>query len=829
MITNTEKRKNVMFCLIGVLISTLILLISFSVSKIYPFGDNTLIYNDLQLQYYDLCGYLRNVIGGKDDIFYSFNMGMGMGTIATIAYYLASPFNILFVFTNETNLISIITIVIVLKILACVPTSYIYLVKRYKISSKCATLLSVAYSMMEFNVQNNSNLMWLDALIILPIVALGIYQLINKNRTILYFLSLFYAVLFTYYTGYIICIFAVGFFILEEIIYAIDNGHVKNNLLADVLSFAIVSILACFATSLILIPNIIQTIGHESTDLPNMLRMFKFLEGYKDLFLNNEKVVSTGTAPAIFVGSLPLVLLGGIVLPRRIKLSKRILCIAVLLIGMLTFYIAPVNYAFSMFKSTNSYYFRHSFVYSFLLISLAGYYISNAEYRKWDYIKSGLFISAFALVTKIVAADTGLLWSAIIPITIGVLLDINKTNVKEGVSVVILILLFAVIGVEHITDWTMELKDHTFSRTYAVSYDEDISRKIQAIKSMDEGLYRIDKMGTRFNDYEQSSCNIESANFGYSSLSNYLSTRRDNIGDFMVKMGYTIEPKIELYDCIQPIDNIMGVKYIISKNMPEGYELLDMDSNGIGTYKNPYILPVAVEYNNDFVLEEGNPFDNHRKLIDSIGLQSKDIYINANIESISTENATLNYRFVANVNGPMYCYIMNGADGTTISVEGNPIRTNSWYSNQIVYIGDYNKGDAANISITGGDITDYEIFGCSIDVSAMKNAFAALRDNKCSIIDMSKGRLEIDYEAASDASIMVTIPYESGWKVKVNGRETVCNKVGNTFIGIDIEEGNNNIILEYHPRGFAIGIIISAVSIIAYCIYESFERRKRVA
>ena len=47
---------------------------------------------------------------------------------------------------------------------------------------------------MGYNILQCSNIMWLDGVLILPLVALGIYEYTYKRKTGLYYIALFYAV-----------------------------------------------------------------------------------------------------------------------------------------------------------------------------------------------------------------------------------------------------------------------------------------------------------------------------------------------------------------------------------------------------------------------------------------------------------------------------------------------------------------------------------------------------------------------------------------------------------------------------------------------------------
>lgn len=84
----------------AVLFTAFIITVALIRSHIYPFGENLLVYNDMQYQYTDFFLWFSNVLHGKDSLIYSFHSGLGGSTLALFAYYLASPLNLLVCFVT---------------------------------------------------------------------------------------------------------------------------------------------------------------------------------------------------------------------------------------------------------------------------------------------------------------------------------------------------------------------------------------------------------------------------------------------------------------------------------------------------------------------------------------------------------------------------------------------------------------------------------------------------------------------------------------------------------------------------------------------------------
>jgi uncharacterized membrane protein YfhO len=62
--------------------------------------------------------------------------------------------------------------------------------------------------------------------------------------------------------------------------------------------------------------------------------------------------------------------------------------------------------------------------------------------------------------------------------------------------------------------------------------------------------------------------------------------------------------------------------------------------------------------------------------------------------------------------------------------------------------------------------------------------------------------------------VFFAIPYDKGWKVKVNGKPVEPVNINIAFMGIPLEKGFHNIELKFIPPFFYTGIIISIISLV---------------
>lgn len=86
-----------------------------------------------------------------------------------------------------------------------------------------------------------------------------------------------------------------------------------------------------------------------------------------------------------------------------------------------------------------------------------------------------------------------------------------------------------------------------------------------------------------------------------------------------------------------------------------------------------------------------------------------------------------------------------------------------------------------------------------------------------------KNGFESNIELSDEALILYTIPYDSGWKAKVNKKTVKIEEIDNGLIGIKLNKGINNIKFEYKTPGLKAGIILSIISL----TYEIIKNIKK--
>ena len=194
---------------LSLLIPTIIMLALFVINRIYPFGDRSFLFSDMYHQYMPFFSELLHKVRGGESLSFSFNVGIGSNFLALFVYYLASPFHIFSLLVPESHLMEFMSYLIVLKIGLAGLTSYLYLKKHFQAEDAKdvgdapeslwtkkrgndigALFFSCFYALSGFMAAYNYNIMWVDCVVLLPLIVLGLERLVKEGRGGLYCVTL---------------------------------------------------------------------------------------------------------------------------------------------------------------------------------------------------------------------------------------------------------------------------------------------------------------------------------------------------------------------------------------------------------------------------------------------------------------------------------------------------------------------------------------------------------------------------------------------------------------------------------------------------------------
>jgi uncharacterized membrane protein YfhO len=150
---------------------------------LHPFGNGSVLVLDLNGQYVFFYEALRNAVWGDNSLLYSFARQLGGEFLGIYAYYIASPFSYIVCLFPEGRILEALLCIFLIKAGISGLTMGYYLHKTAaRLNRTNVIICSVLYSMCSYAVVQQHNSMWIDALMWLPLLTLGIEELIKNKK-----------------------------------------------------------------------------------------------------------------------------------------------------------------------------------------------------------------------------------------------------------------------------------------------------------------------------------------------------------------------------------------------------------------------------------------------------------------------------------------------------------------------------------------------------------------------------------------------------------------------------------------------------------------------
>ena len=204
-------RHRIVLLLLAFIIPFVLLLLLFLAVGIAPFGNTTLVLADAKGQYISYFSFYQKLLQGEADPFYSFSKILGGPIAGLYAYYLASPFNLFFLLFPSEKLPLAMDWLIIIKLSLSSLTMAVFFKERDELRIE-SLVFTTAYALCGYNIAYAWCLIWIDAVICLPLIATGIEKLFRESKPLLYIIFLAGGIISCFYTGYMLCIFSVLFF-----------------------------------------------------------------------------------------------------------------------------------------------------------------------------------------------------------------------------------------------------------------------------------------------------------------------------------------------------------------------------------------------------------------------------------------------------------------------------------------------------------------------------------------------------------------------------------------------------------------------------------------
>ena len=227
----TLKKSSVLSGFIGLILTSIILLTTYLAGEMFPFGEGTVSWCDMNQQAIPLLCDFKDILSGKNSLFLNTQNAGGMNFYGVFFFNLSSPFSFLAAFVNKSQIPYLMNVLVVLKLGLCGFTAgFVF----YRIFKENGILLSAflgsCYALCGYGMLFYQNIMWLDMMYLFPLVALGSFKLIKENRPATLLITLTLCVIFNFYISFMVYLFVIMFFGLYALFFRNTDRKIYVNL-----------------------------------------------------------------------------------------------------------------------------------------------------------------------------------------------------------------------------------------------------------------------------------------------------------------------------------------------------------------------------------------------------------------------------------------------------------------------------------------------------------------------------------------------------------------------------------------------------------------------
>ena len=858
----------------------LIMFVAWAIDGFFPFGTKSLMAVDFNAQYIGLYAYFKHLFlnGDWSSFFYSFSKSIGGGMLGIWGFNLLSPFNLLFLLFPEENFQWVVPIVIALRYGAMGLTMAHFLVKRYdglKNKAYLVPIVATIYALNGFNVSYQMNPIFYDGMIMLPLVLIGVEQVLDNKSPRGYIGMLALSLFVQFYMGYMTCIFVV----IYALFYIIRSENLRNKkvILTRLGKLAAASILAVGIVSAVLLPILISLVstkgGLQSTlrfDWKLQINPFEILA---KLFLgafDNTSWPAGPNLPNIYVASFGL--LGTLYYFISSKISKwsKIAASFVLVVFLISCAHEFTSKLWHMGQNPAGFFYRFSWIIAFFLVYLA--YLSLREVEKFTKREASFLLISGAVIFSIVQLQQHsflTVWQRLATILIFVVLLVVLFYPKVKHSWMII----AALTVVELTA-NAALVQSRVGYTDAYKYHDAVLQlkdAINPIRPDHSDFYRINKS---FNLSKNDPFMVD-----YPGLSIFSSNLENSTRDLFDRLGNNGINATTYYQGTPLQDALFSVKYLVTpkpvlkEDYPDTSKLYVFgnmvtrkdittkepvyEATRTKTFETDLILPIAYGVNDATVnvkLENHQPIQNQNKIVQAMGATS-DYYLAIlganelkldNMEVVDSSKPETYKRIDSSKPGTItYHLIPQSAEDYWVAIpqklshtDKNKVRIllngknyefqDKFQQTQFIQIAHNSAGQPVDLTIEIDSDNEYDLSGLRLARSNGVLVNRIIQERQLQGIKLShwdnrsiKGTVNI----TDDSSWMMTsIPFEKGWTVKVDGKVVETAKVWDSLLAYKITPGEHTVEMSYLPDGFVLGFIISTASIALYgfAIYKKW-------
>ncbi len=868
-----KLNQNKTYIVFSIVCAAAIVLINYALLGIFPFGGNSMLTFDLNGQYVNFYSSFSNAVLNNDaGLFYSLEKGLGGSTIGLITYYCSSLFSFIVLLFPQDKITHAIDLIIALKLISCSATMCFFLLKRKNYTEKSnkiyIVILSASYAFCGYNMAFYLHVMWIDALIYLPVICYGIDVLIKEHKPFVFIISLALVIFSNFYIAYMVCVFVCLYFLYALIL---SENSIKNKLIKCAV-FGFSALIAAGLTAFLLLPGLSDILSNNSfIDYSVSLQSnFKLAEFFHMLMpfsftwdnITTNEMANFDVLPNVFSGCFSLILTIVYFFNSKVKLKQKVLSLLFLSIIFLMFYSSDLFYAMHAFEEPTLFYYRYSFLFTFLLCFFAG---ENLAFGYEFKLKNILFASICLLIFLVVCFYVRHVWFTFMFFLIGAFLCallmclfVLQKHVKFRKFKFYITLLILVVSLTEITSNSyfvfnqFEKYSHEGMSEFISEFNtaHEIAKQNENEQNNNANLYRSE------NTFRRSENDAMLLN--YNGIVHYSSVMDSTSKNILYHLG------ISDYTSSIFAQSILSLKYVYARTdestlpyaqqseahndyIPSFYEFI-AETDNIEIYQNPYALPLSF-YTNENVLNANNIdssqnyFLSQNEIFKAFTKENNELFvpvekqhINVTQDGVIVEGTMKNqnitfaqsvgFEFTAHTQGYLYVYINTSENPVALTYNDvNDENLQNLTGTNYIAIGECENGEKVNINLSSvngqSEILEYQFF--IMDKQMLLNFSENANKNRPELI-VHNNAFEITANSESGDYLALSIPYDDNFNIIINEEKAKAYPIINSsFFAIELQDGENNITIKYVPENLYLGVLISCFSFLLLAlIYLKF-------
>ena len=828
-----EKLKNNIALIMAFLIPSIIITCIFIGSEVVPFGDNIYLRSDCYHQYAPYMRELYRKITEGGSFLFSWNIGMGVNFTPILAYYLASPINILLgILAPNGNVLITIDLYIIVKTGLCGFTLAYYLSKRHNTRNLTIALAGMFYALSSYMAAFSWNIMWLDCLWLFPIVVLGIEKLVKEKKYLTYVIALGISIFSNYYIAIMVCIFSVFYFAV--MLFTNSCEKTIKYYINRIWLFAKYSLIAGGIGAAMFMPAMYAlsyTASGEMNFPEEWTSYFSVLEMMSRSLMSVPVSIFNAHEPNVYCTVAVFLLVPLYCLCDKINGKEKIGKLMLVALMLISFNLNVPNYIWHGLHFPNSLPARESFIYIFLVITMG--YEAVIHLRSFTTKQiGGCFAGALALFLVIeenyVSGEEypfQIVYVSALFLMFYYLLALayNKKQIHKNV---IIYLLCIVCIAEATINSTHEDAYNVTGYSYYFKDNEAIDDLLAQIP--DKDLYRVEKINRKTKN--------DAAWNDYHGVSIFSSTASSYFTDYLGYLGFEKSTNAYSHYGYTPFTSaLLSVRYVIGNtaNLEDKNDftlIASREDESRYLYKVNTTLPFGFMLPSDFDenwnMSGNNPFAVQNSFAqEATGIEGMYTQLRADCVGRTTyiyveEDCDL-YIFCTTYVEKIEYTADDEESGFHLSGSASGLK-----HRQVVHIGEVPAGTIVDVS-TDDDVSTLQLYAYALNEDVMDKVISEMSDEGLKMTEYNdtyiKGNITV-----KEAGVMYTsIIYDKGWHAYVDGKEVETESIKGAMLAIPLEAGTHEIELKYSPEGSNSGLLITIFSIAVLVACVVYDRKKK--